>query len=271
MGDSLNIKEFYDRLSEYRRMLSKAIDFDDAGPDLKDIKRYYNEHWWLYCIVLKTVVQQCPLQGETTSNTRILDLGAFPYQLTWLMKNFGYDVTAIDIDPGRFQSFVATNDLQVQKCNIETERLPFPEQSFDLIVFTEVFEHLHINPLFTIKEIRRVLKPDGYVVFTTPNLYSLKRIGKFLLGRGIIDHPLVVFKQAEDLGHAGHIREYTSKEIRDILESHDFACSAPQFIGKSVELNLGIMTVFVKFIYDSIIFLIPQLRPNFLFVAQGIE
>lgn len=51
--------------------------------------------------------------------------------------------------------------------------IPFPESHFDTVVAFEVFEHLTDWRLF-LKEIQRVLKPDGLVYISTPNksLYS---------------------------------------------------------------------------------------------------
>jgi len=49
------------------------------------------------------------------------------------------------------------------------ERLPFVDQSFDLIVCLWVLEHLR-EPLATLCEVRRVLRPGGHFIFLTPNL-----------------------------------------------------------------------------------------------------
>ena len=48
------------------------------------------------------------------------------------------------------------------------ETLPLAENEFDLIWCSEVIEHLK-NPAFTIAEFKRVLKPGGSLVMTTPN------------------------------------------------------------------------------------------------------
>lgn len=63
------------------------------------------------------------------------------------------------------------------------ESLPFVGESFDLIVCLWVLEHLH-DPLTTLREVRRVLRPGGHFIFVTPNLTNpvmlLNRIGKAL-------------------------------------------------------------------------------------------
>lgn len=52
------------------------------------------------------------------------------------------------------------------------DRLPFANESFDMILASWVFEHLSA-PQNTIGELRRVLKPNGRIVFITPNARSL--------------------------------------------------------------------------------------------------
>jgi SAM-dependent methyltransferase len=63
------------------------------------------------------------------------------------------------------------------------EGLPFVSESFDLIVCLWVLEHLK-EPLTTMHEVQRVLRPGGHFVFVTPNLSNpvmlLNRIGKAL-------------------------------------------------------------------------------------------
>jgi SAM-dependent methyltransferase len=65
------------------------------------------------------------------------------------------------------------------------ERLPFVDESFDLIVCVWVLEHLR-EPKTTFDEVRRVLRPGGHFVFVTPNLRNpvtlMNRLGKSLPG-----------------------------------------------------------------------------------------
>jgi len=46
-------------------------------------------------------------------------------------------------------------------------RLPFADRSFETVVSTEVLEHVP-DPLRTLKEMRRVLKPGGHLILSTP-------------------------------------------------------------------------------------------------------
>lgn len=87
-----------------------------------------------------------------------LDLGCNDGYYSDILKAKGYNVTSIDISKNY-------GPVQIVDAN---KRLPFADNSFDLVWSSEVIEHL-IDPIFTISEVRRVLKPNGKALFTTPN------------------------------------------------------------------------------------------------------
>ncbi len=61
-----------------------------------------------------------------------------------------------------------------------TRSLPYPDESFDLVLLTEVIEHLE-NHRAAIAELARVLKPAGRLILTTPNIMRLDSRLAFLL------------------------------------------------------------------------------------------
>lgn len=92
---------------------------------------------------------------------KALDVGARAGVQTAWLRSRGYEVTPIDYEP------VTDECLQVDA----NQRLPFADGSFDLVWCSEVIEHLQ-DPAFSLAELRRVTKPGGLLVLTTPNSYA---------------------------------------------------------------------------------------------------
>lgn len=158
---------------------------------------------------------------EYYSEGEILEIGSFPYHFTALLKVLGFQVFGVDLIPGRCQAMIDQFDLIIQRCDIEKEPLPYPDQSFRYILLSEVFEHLRYDPLFVLSQLNRVLTPDGTLILSTPNLYALQRIARFLTGRGFSD-PIHEFNKLRYAGHMGHVREYSHQEIRRFLKVANF-------------------------------------------------
>jgi len=57
---------------------------------------------------------------------------------------------------------------EVMKCNVDEEKLPFPNNYFDEVYSRNLLEHLK-NPGFAIKEMKRVLKKGGKLILITDN------------------------------------------------------------------------------------------------------
>ena len=70
----------------------------------------------------------------------------------------------------------------------DARELPFEDGAFDVIIATEIVEHIVETRQF-INEVNRVLKKGGKLILTTPNLASLgNRLG-LLFGKGLKFHP----------------------------------------------------------------------------------
>ena len=59
---------------------------------------------------------------------------------------------------------------------------------FDFVFFSEVIEHLPIPGYIVLGRLRKVLRPGGVIICTTPNLYRLKNVLYMALGLPIFDY-----------------------------------------------------------------------------------
>lgn len=106
-----------------------------------------------------------------------LDIGAGHGELISLMRSkFDIHSSACDYT----DSLMRLSDVSVKIAELSNENLPYPDESFDLVTCTEVIEHLE-HYRSTLREIYRVLKPDGTLVLTTPNILNLKSRIRFLI------------------------------------------------------------------------------------------
>lgn len=104
--------------------------------------------------------------------------------------------------------------------------LPFQPQTFDYIVCLEGIEHLE-NPHLLICEFSKALKPDGYLIITTPNVMTIKSRWRYFFYsyldffRYIGPVPLTERHQIEEYDHQ-HINPIFYAEIKFILEKYGF-------------------------------------------------
>lgn len=122
--------------------------------------------------------------GAIAPGVRLLEYGAGTGSLISMLRASGFDgaITGADIIPkpelpGQAMSWIEA-DLN--------EPLPAPEASFDAIVSTEVIEHLE-NPRAVFREFRRLLRPGGVLLVTTPNQESVRSLLSLLLRGHYVD------------------------------------------------------------------------------------
>lgn len=105
---------------------------------------------------------------------RILEIGAGHGAFTKRIYDEGFDVSACDLFPEMFYF----DKVECKKADI-TQELPFEADSFDMVIAIEVMEHIHDHVKF-FEESYRILKKDGVLIFSTPNILSLKSRIRFL-------------------------------------------------------------------------------------------
>ncbi|MCG2736012.1 MAG: class I SAM-dependent methyltransferase [Candidatus Methanoperedenaceae archaeon] len=104
---------------------------------------------------------------EIVRPSKILDIGYAKGFLVEGFQNFGVDAYGVDISEYAISCSHPNIKEKVFVLDAEKEELPFKNDYFDLVVMTEVIEHINNFDLI-IKEIKRVLKKEGFIYLTAP-------------------------------------------------------------------------------------------------------
>jgi SAM-dependent methyltransferase len=107
--------------------------------------------------------------------SRLLDIPAGQGELALRADEMGMDVTAADIDESYFRYPL----IKFQKADLNGS-LPFKDGSFDIVTCIEGAEHLE-NIYHLFRELARVLKKNGVLIMSTPNILSVFSRVRFLL------------------------------------------------------------------------------------------
>jgi 2-polyprenyl-6-hydroxyphenyl methylase/3-demethylubiquinone-9 3-methyltransferase len=206
--------------------------------------------------------------GDVTRGA-LLDVGAHWLHQALLYALEGFEVTALDTPATFCDEHVRTvavahgiallpeSDLATA-CALQA----VPDDTFDVVLFTEVLEHLAFNPVAMWKEIYRVMKPGAHLVVTTPNYYALRGRAwhwlRFLRGGGAGVDVDDLLRQPT---FAHHFKEYSLGELERYFAalSADFklvaAAHTPKYETSRRHPLLDECARFVERI-------VPCLRPN---------
>lgn len=153
---------------------------------------------------------------------RILNIGAAPFLFEAACRKRlpPAEIVSLDLAPERLSGLERALGVRAVKLNVETASNEDIASlgTFDQIVLSEVFEHLRIDLLGTIRRLASLLDPGGRLYLTTPNGASLKAMKRNVLQRRSGPDPVDAWSKLERLGHMGHVREYAASEVEGVLK-----------------------------------------------------
>jgi len=189
-------------------------------------------------------------------NKKILDIGCYDGSLGKLLINNNNEVYGIEINK-ESAKLAKKRGLRV-KVQDATETLGFKNDFFDIVVAGEIIEHI-LDTDFFINEIKRVLKPGGQLVLTTPNMASFGRRILLLLGKNPHMEASLGFPPE---ARAGHIRFFTKGLLIRYLQHKKF--KVLKFTSDVVNFNRSgsLMSSFLANLF-------PTLGKTLIFLAKN--
>jgi SAM-dependent methyltransferase len=127
----------------------------------------------------KRVLAMCRSNGVNVSYGKLLDFGCGVGRMTRAFSGFFESCTGIDVSE-KMISLAKKYNSERPNCDFvasSSERLPFPDQSFDFVFTVLVLQHVSRKTtiLQYIGEFIRVVKDKGIVVFHLPNKVPFRR------------------------------------------------------------------------------------------------
>lgn len=194
------------------------------------------------------------LGDSKKDNLQILDIGCNDGELTKLYESYG-NVLGTDINKKAIEQCkkkglnclcISTDDL------VRTHK-----NSFDIVIAGDIIEHIFDTDAF-LQSIYKLLKKDGILLLTTPNLASIGRRIMLLIGK----NPFIEFstKLPSEEINVGHIRYYTISNIEYQLKENRF--NDIQIFGDRINVLPG---VYVPY---TVAKFFPTLSRNFLICAK---
>jgi len=173
-----------------RSVVASRVDTSDVEPRYLALLEEERATWWnsenfdtwknlyvseyargFYVLgVLEKYVPEFSVQGA-----RILDIGCGDAGVIIAFAEAGARVAGLELD----EKSLRRAAIRAEEHGVDAtlakgiaESLPFPDASFDLVILDNVLEHV-TDRAGTLREIRRVLRPDGLLYMVTPKPFSL--------------------------------------------------------------------------------------------------
>ena len=161
---------------------------------------------------------------SSTEKLRVLDLGCGNGSLTHLIAEQGYEVTGVE--PSEQGITIARRnfpDCHFIQASIYDLPLAELQQPFDIILSVEVIEHL-LFPRELVRAAKKLLKPDGRLIMTTPYHGYCKNLAIALLGK--MDKHFTV------LWDGGHVKFFSVETMTELLETEGYTDIQFKFAGR---------------------------------------
>lgn len=161
---------------------------------------------------------------KSENGGKLLDVPAGEGALAVRLQRMGFDVFCCDLYPQIFR----VPDLQVTGGNLD-EKLPYRDDSFDFVVCVEGLEHIE-NPANAVREFKRVLKTNGKLIVSVPNILNIEERLKWLFS-GYTSHfkPLsqenlkAISREYGGIEEVAlHVNPIGYSEVRFLLERNSF-------------------------------------------------
>jgi len=173
------------------------------------LQAYRREEIWCWIHIAKWLWED----GRERRPRRCLDIGcAYGTLSLYCRRLFSCQVSCTDCTDRYLSSaLVRQQGLTFAQSNIELDT-PLWGADFDVVLFTEVLEHLNFHPVPTLRKIAGLLAEGGRLYLSTPDAAEWGRLTKYYASVGDIPQPEAGLARVDD-----HVYHYSRAELADVV------------------------------------------------------
>lgn len=149
---------------------------------------------------------------QLPSQAKLLEIGGG--QIALLRKRLLNDDTAVADISEKFNAPIISEGIPFHTLDLNNPVIGSFRDRYDAIVLLEVIEHIPKPAYIIIEQIKGLLKQDGILFLTTPNLFRLRNLFRMVAGIEIVDR----FMAPEPGQPMGHQLEYSADHLRWQIE-----------------------------------------------------
>lgn len=175
-----------------------------------------------------------------SAGATMLDIGCFNGFTSFIGGALGYAVTASDqVDFAERRELLKDYAAEFYQANFnELDAYDgLPSESFDVVWMGEVIEHVLTHPLGVMQSMRRVIKPDGVLLLSTPNAANVMNAMRIVRGRSFVRgtrafmyEPKIGTDDVITSNPEIHYREYVPAELDDLLREAGFRVATRRYL-----------------------------------------
>ena len=212
--------------------------------------------------------------GKIGKNKKVLDIGcAYGFYDIILKENFNCDVTGIEMEESTdaYCRLLKKYNIPVIHSTLSKNKCPIEDESFDIVIFSEILEHLRLSPLRALCEVTRMLKPGGTMLLTTPNIGYLRNVIHLLTGKNILQPFPENDENLDNITDSlTHTRIYVMSELIDLTKKSGFEIIEANYLSGE-KLNLALrLNLIPHIIYMLLITTIPSFRDSLIITAKKV-